>query len=453
MSSPGELHPDEGMISAFLDGEASPEERARVEEHLRTCQRCREIADDFRSLAATAASEEPPPVPADLSARIGAQVGADAERRTPHPRPAWRNPFALAAAGVAVATLVWIAMGRQGAWRVAPAPVPPSAQKPAPSLRAPAAGSEAGPIVPASPPAAQESTGRGGEKQSPAPIQRGTAEIETESPGQPGSSPPRADRSRAAGEDSSIALGKKGEVLPEPEGSAAVGLKDAGAVGGVAAGVASSSPPEAVPRKARGGGPRIDTSGGAGGDQPAGSARQRPKRSTGQGAAAQLSLESALESPASGSAVGPRTLALETPATTLTISEDGSVTLVRRGYACSANVASPAAPGERPSLPPEVVTLFARATSREVTAAVAKIEPAGALTPEQEEARPRSITLSNAEGGTLYAVSFGEAPEAIPPLAVLDLEADIKAVTWLHLRKTLEERCGPVPGVPPGTIP
>ena len=136
MNPPENLHPTE-MISAYLDGAAGPEEHARVEEHLRTCPRCREMVEDFRALAATAAREEPPPVPADLAARIRRQVEDARGRTIPSRRPAWRSPLALAAASLAVATLVWLAVRQQ-----APAPTSlpvtePVAQKPTAGITPP----------------------------------------------------------------------------------------------------------------------------------------------------------------------------------------------------------------------------------------------------------------------------------------------------------------------------
>jgi len=42
-------------LSEYIDGDLSPDERAEVEAHLATCAACREIVEDLRTIASTAA--------------------------------------------------------------------------------------------------------------------------------------------------------------------------------------------------------------------------------------------------------------------------------------------------------------------------------------------------------------------------------------------------------------
>ena len=428
MSSPENLHPTE-MISAYLDGAAGPEEQAQAEEHLRTCARCREMAEDFRALAATAAREEPPPVPPDLAARIRRQVERARSVSSLSRRPAWRKPLALAAAGLAVVTLVWVATRQQAP---GPASVPlagPVAQQPAPQGSA-AQGPAAGLDAPAGDKTAREWV---------APVGTGSKVGDLGSPGSvqpPSVSEKPADEARTLPEQGGEVLGAEEESGPIPEA------------------MPSASPAEDTIQTAKG----KDVSGAAfsaGGrsPEPRVASRTGGKGPPAPGAESESAAGSPRELAVSGAAAGPRSLLFETPDTSLYVSEDGLITLILRGYACSANVAPPAPADGEPSLLPELAFLFTRASSRETQASVARAAGSGGLSTVEAAARPKSITLRDSEGGTLYTVAYGDSPETAPPAAVLELEEEIRHTVWLRFRKTFEERCGPIPGVPEGSVP
>lgn len=98
------------LLSAYLDGELSPGELLRVEQHLRRCHLCADEVDSLRQVVSLVASLDEVEVPATFHAQlhdrlvaIGPPVGV---RRTP---PAWQRqirqwalPAAAAAAVVAV---------------------------------------------------------------------------------------------------------------------------------------------------------------------------------------------------------------------------------------------------------------------------------------------------------------------------------------------------------------
>ncbi len=75
------------QLEAFLDGEAGPGGRARLEAHLRECDRCREAADALRDLGAAVreAAGEPTLTPSEAAAfwpAVRARVReAEAQRR------------------------------------------------------------------------------------------------------------------------------------------------------------------------------------------------------------------------------------------------------------------------------------------------------------------------------------------------------------------------------------
>ncbi len=67
-------------LSAYLDGELSTEERARVEDHLATCDDCRHLCDDLGALVRCCAEQPPPPgvsqdIHKGLMARLGEELG------------------------------------------------------------------------------------------------------------------------------------------------------------------------------------------------------------------------------------------------------------------------------------------------------------------------------------------------------------------------------------------
>lgn len=111
MNGPGSAdHPRE-LISAYLDERLDATERARVADHLRDCDTCRRLLDDFRTLAAAARREETPPVPADLALKIGRRIDAAEAARLARRRRWYTGaplPLASAAAALLVVASLWI---------------------------------------------------------------------------------------------------------------------------------------------------------------------------------------------------------------------------------------------------------------------------------------------------------------------------------------------------------
>jgi len=118
MNARTDPHPH-ALVSAFMDGELTPEESALVEAHLSGCASCRGMLQDFRLIASSAGAEPIPPPSADLGRRIRDRVGAAAgfhRRRFRFDLRSYRLGLAAAAAAVLVIGL-WLS--RQG-----PVPVP-----------------------------------------------------------------------------------------------------------------------------------------------------------------------------------------------------------------------------------------------------------------------------------------------------------------------------------------
>lgn len=59
------------LLSAYHDGELSPEDRARVEGHLRDCPACAAELEQFARLTSVFAGFEPPRLASDALRRIG----------------------------------------------------------------------------------------------------------------------------------------------------------------------------------------------------------------------------------------------------------------------------------------------------------------------------------------------------------------------------------------------
>lgn len=98
------------LISAFLDGELSGDERAELAEHLTACPRCQRYFDDLVAIH-DAFDQEEVPVPEDFAENVMARVretpqeGTNKVIRFPH----WRRWTALAACCAFAALGLWSA--------------------------------------------------------------------------------------------------------------------------------------------------------------------------------------------------------------------------------------------------------------------------------------------------------------------------------------------------------
>jgi putative zinc finger protein len=421
---PPEFHPRE-MISAYLDGVLDAGGKTLVERHLRDCAGCRELLEDFRTLSASAAREEPPQLPPDLASRIGRRLEEARIHRERSRLPEWWRPLSLAAAGLAACTMIWLAVRQEGSAPVAPLTVPsgPSRQE-APAAPPAAAKEKSSQAKPPSNPTSQvgaedrkvrlKSLGYlGPAKASPKEQQDGGKPKAPEAEKETVPTPLAGNRATAM------------ERIP-PSAGAGVSLSD------------SASRPEPSVRKDRDASlSRTGTAGIMG--ESLESSRESQKLAPGSAARASRKQE------LSAGIGSPRSLLYETPDVSITLTEEGMVTLVQRGYACSVSVASPAPEGGAPSLPPELASLFKRAGSREMLSSVPEGAPPGATSPEAESLRPKSLTLRNSEGDALYTIPYGDAPGTSPPGPVLALEEEIRRAIATSFRKALEERCGPIP--------
>lgn len=86
------------QVSAYYDGELPPEERARVEEHIRQCPICAKELDQLRQISRLLGAARIPDLPADLPPRLRGAAPSAADR--------WLVRTAEALTAVAAAVLV-----------------------------------------------------------------------------------------------------------------------------------------------------------------------------------------------------------------------------------------------------------------------------------------------------------------------------------------------------------
>ena len=132
----------EELITAELDGELTPEQRAELDEHLAGCEQCRTFRDALSAVEGTAARHLPEP-PAEFTANVMAAVRAQAKQKKKGkllPFPGRSLAAAAAAALVlwagvravnvfrpkgSAAPMAAVASGAEAAYEAAPAPMEP----------------------------------------------------------------------------------------------------------------------------------------------------------------------------------------------------------------------------------------------------------------------------------------------------------------------------------------
>ena len=104
------------LLSAFVDGELTENERAEVLAHVSGCAACRARLDELFALRDALGALEEPEVPADLTARVMAAVRAEKAAQTPQWKKhgAWRRWAAMAACA-ALALFAAVTIPRMGA--------------------------------------------------------------------------------------------------------------------------------------------------------------------------------------------------------------------------------------------------------------------------------------------------------------------------------------------------
>ena len=100
------------LLSAFVDGELTEEERAEVLAHVSECEKCRRLLGELTALHAALGELEDEDVPAGFTEGVMAAVRAEKAAKKPQAkkRSAWRRwmPMAACAAIVALAAAVTI---------------------------------------------------------------------------------------------------------------------------------------------------------------------------------------------------------------------------------------------------------------------------------------------------------------------------------------------------------
>ncbi len=418
MTEPG-AHPLE-QISAFSDGELSSEESALVQEHLRSCPDCRQVLHDIRRMSAAVGEEAVPAAPAGLAASIGRRIEGGSEARAIRPKVSfWKSPFPLAtAAGLILVTVAYLGWRRELPQRGATA-LDVSTSGTAPPEPAPAKTEEnkKADLQPSSPP--PNAGAAGGFVAYDKEGARGQ-ELDERTKRQDEAA--RDEKVEIADSlDSADAGGAKGKPAPQP--------------GTVAVPAAPLSKQAAAPSEpARGRSTKV-----AGKDA---SAYEESVAGAAEGA--QLPPDG--EGAAAGEA---RSLVYEGPGFSATFAEDGLITVITRGYACSVSVAAlsspPPAGKPGPKSVDDLPSLFAAAVSKEFLAAPSR--PAD-LVASQQAARENllsSLTLRDGKGDPLHSVAFAEPLQEGVPEIVRTLRQGMQRVFGVRYRAELEGRCGPLP--------
>lgn len=113
------------QLSAYLDGELTPDEMAEVRRHLTDCQACQEELDGLRATKTMLAGLKQPELPTDFAAGLWARIERPQQQAWASPLAWFRRP-ALAVAAVALAlVLVGVPLVRGHLGRLKAAEVSP----------------------------------------------------------------------------------------------------------------------------------------------------------------------------------------------------------------------------------------------------------------------------------------------------------------------------------------
>lgn len=425
-------HPHE-LLSAFSDQVATPEEAARLQEHLRNCAECRQLLHDLTALATAIGEEAVPPPPPKLAERIRQRIEAGSPpRTTPVAASFWRSPYPPAlAATLLMATTLFLIWRRE---HVVPtqtqAPSAPVSKNEADSGFAKPAG------PPPSPPTAKSDiTGNEVQEQElkglgsiGATTQRSASEDDSaaaagEAPAARGFAP----APRAARQDASLNGHERAEASPSPDKES----KSRDYLDVItASGLTGEDYKKAMAKKA-----------------PEGMPKAKDNRPTASVLSDGVSAGALEESAPVVSAEEARSLAYEGPGFSATFSEDGLVTLVARGYACSVTVPpSQAAPdGARARSIDDLASLFRTASSREFLTTGSTRDDAPTAMAAPAAPATSSLALRNAEGDPIHSVPFNEPLSQESPQVLRTLNQGIRSLIQQRYRKELESRCGPLP--------
>lgn len=134
---------DRQVLSAYRDGELTPDQKWRVDEHLEDCAVCMATLRQYRDLAQRIRSLPVQPVPRTLGAEVRQRIAErEAERQRVHPLAGLIRAAtpAVAAAAVAVAVMIMVRPGAGGLPRETSIAVAPPTESVATRAPDPAAG-------------------------------------------------------------------------------------------------------------------------------------------------------------------------------------------------------------------------------------------------------------------------------------------------------------------------
>jgi hypothetical protein len=182
---------------------------------------------------------------------------------------------------------------------------------------------------------------------------------------------------------------------------------------------------------------------------PAGASPSKEDGLAASGYSAEMSTQATKESAQAVPPEGARSLAYEGPGFSATFNEDGLVTLIARGYACSVTVPMPPSGektgGGRSRTIEDLASLFAVAASRDFLAAGPTGESSQKPPAAPASGATSSLALRNGEGDPIHSVSFSEPLPQEAPQVLRTLRQGIQSLIQERYRKDLEKRCGPLP--------
>ena len=113
-------------MSAYSDGELSPEQAALIDQHVRTCGSCGAAFEELRRIGNVLQALEVPPVPAGMAGRVTALAMARFANRLKqtagNPLEWWRSVSRPMRAAVAAMLLCGLATGLVVGWHSSSAP-------------------------------------------------------------------------------------------------------------------------------------------------------------------------------------------------------------------------------------------------------------------------------------------------------------------------------------------
>ena len=425
MKSDEAAHPLE-QISAFSDGELSSEEAVQVQDHLRSCPDCRQALVDIRRMSAAVGEEAVPALPAGLAASIRRRLETGSDAAAIRKKASfWKSPFPLATA----AALILVTVAYLG-WR-----------RELPRRSAAGADVSTSSNVPSVPPDAvppKTEAEKKGDSGPPAPDDSLRALGYIADRDKEGARPQERHQEldeRMKREDQAPTGNERGETADSLYSADAGDAKAKASPVGAPAAPAAPLNKQSAPSEAA----RARSSQAAGKDA-------APDEETAAGAMAEAPLAGAVEGATGQEA---RSLVYEGPDFSATFAEDGLITVITRGYACSVSVAAlpspPPAGKPGPKSVEDLPSLFAAAVSKEFLAAPSRPQD---LVASQEAARANllsSLTLRDGQGNTVHSVAFAEPLQEGTLEIVRTLRQGMQRLFGVRYRAELEGRCGPLP--------